>query len=253
MSENSTPASGPDDVPAAVSPEPGMRVHGRVQLQVTVVATSPSEATRAVPGAVRAAMAGVAAAEAVLPAGGLSVGEPRLVPHDADQPTRYEVPVTVHGCLDLNGDRWVGADPPTGGTVPSTNACPLVCVRAPALRDDLLRLAAAVSADVDVRSDPAAARSQWIDAPLVVVGLDVAGEYVAARLPHRPDLVLVADERVTGPDDEAVWRRAAELGADHVVFLPTAEAWLVARYTEAVAGPAALRGEQPQRTVWGRD
>ena len=119
----------------------------------------------------------------------------------------------------------------------SIHTRPLVCVRAPDLLDDLLRLAAAGSADVDLPPDPVAARSKWSEAPLVVVGADVGAEYVAARLPHRPNLVLVADERSTGPDDEAVWRLASELGAEHVVFLPAAEAWLVNRYTEAIAGP----------------
>jgi secretion/DNA translocation related CpaE-like protein len=64
-------------------------------------------------------------------------------------------------------------------------------------------------------------------------------EYAAARLPYRGGLIRVAAERQTHPDDPMVWRLAAELGAEHVVFLPTAEAWLVDRYGEAVDGPAA--------------
>jgi secretion/DNA translocation related CpaE-like protein len=73
----------------------------------------------------------------------------------------------------------------------------------------------------------------------VVVGADVAEEYVAARLPYRANLVLVADERHTSRSDEAIWRVASELGAEHVVFLPAGEAWLVDRYSEAVSGPVA--------------
>ncbi|GAA0263605.1 septum site-determining protein Ssd [Cryptosporangium japonicum] len=115
--------------------------------------------------------------------------------------------------------------------------CPLVCVRDPELTDHLLRLAAAAGADVEVPVDPIGARPLWIGAPLVVVGTDVVAEYVAARLPHRPGVVLAADERHFSPDDSAVWRVASELGAAHVAFLPTAEAWLVDRLTEAVSGP----------------
>lgn len=122
--------------------------------------------------------------------------------------------------------------------MPPTEARPLVCARDAQLLDNLLRLAAAGNAEADLPADPISARPLWSAAPLVVVGADVAAEYAAARLPYRSSLILVADERQRGPDDEFVWRFAAELGAENVVFLPTAEAWLVDRYTEAVSGPA---------------
>ncbi|TQS43844.1 septum site-determining protein Ssd [Cryptosporangium phraense] len=119
--------------------------------------------------------------------------------------------------------------------MPSPEARPLVCVRDPELADHLLRLAAAAGTDVEVPVDPAAARPLWTGSGLVVVGVDVADEYAAARLPYRIGVVLVADERVLGPDDPVVWRLAADLGAEHVAFLPTAEAWLIDRYTDAVS------------------
>jgi len=123
--------------------------------------------------------------------------------------------------------------------MPPPEARPLVCVRDPDLADTLLRLGAAAGADVEVPLDPIGARPFWIGAPLVVVGMDVAVEYATARLPYRGGLILAADEQRTHPDDPIVWRVASELGAEHVVFLPTAEAWLVDRYTEAVSGPRA--------------
>ncbi|GAA3386832.1 hypothetical protein GCM10020369_27010 [Cryptosporangium minutisporangium] len=118
-------------------------------------------------------------------------------------------------------------------------ARPLVCVRDPELADSLLRLGAAAGADVEVPVDPVGARPLWTEAPLVVVGIDVAPEYATARLPFRAGLVLAVDEQRTHPDDPIVWRLATELGAEHVVFLPTAEAWLVDRYTDAVSGSGA--------------
>ncbi|SHN02813.1 septum site-determining protein Ssd [Cryptosporangium aurantiacum] len=118
-------------------------------------------------------------------------------------------------------------------------ARPLVCVRDAELADCLLRLGAAAGADVEVPVDPVGARPLWSEAPLVVVSMDVAAEYAAARLPHRAGLVIVVDEQRNHPDDPIVWRLADELGAEHVVFLPTAEAWLVDRYAEAVNGPRA--------------
>lgn len=121
--------------------------------------------------------------------------------------------------------------------MPPPETRPLVCVRDPELTDILLRLAAAAGADVEVLVDPVGAGPLWTGAPLVVVGSDIAAEYAAARLPHRADVVLAADGRQAHPDDPAVWRVASELGAQHVVFLPTAEVWLIDRLAEAVSGP----------------
>ncbi|HEV7626077.1 MAG TPA: hypothetical protein VGO89_06230, partial [Streptomyces sp.] len=124
---------------------------------------------------------------------------------------------------------------------------PLVCTRDPDLLDDLLRLAAAGGAEVHVPPDPASARPYWMFAPLVLVGADVAPEYAAARLPGRPGLVLVAhgggSTRLprgdpADPPDEGLWAAAAAVGAEHVVLLPAAEAWLVERYATPAAGAA---------------
>ncbi|MFI5934873.1 septum site-determining protein Ssd [Actinoplanes sp. NPDC051494] len=107
----------------------------------------------------------------------------------------------------------------------------------PDLLDDLLRLAAAGGTEVDVAPDPAAARSRYPGAPLVLIGDDQAAACALAGFPPRRRLV------VTGrtPIADAAWDLAGELGAEHVALLPEAEPWLVDRFTEAVAPPPAGR------------
>nr|WP_179266349.1 septum site-determining protein Ssd [Asanoa hainanensis] len=87
------------------------------------------------------------------------------------------------------------------------------------LLDDLLRIAAAAGAEVDVAPDPAAARPRWSRAPFVLVGADQGAACVRARLPRRQHLVLV------GP----AWELAEPLGAEYVLRLPEAEEWLLRR------------------------
>jgi secretion/DNA translocation related CpaE-like protein len=104
---------------------------------------------------------------------------------------------------------------------------PLVVTSDGELLDELLRLAAAGGTEVDVATDPAAARSRWTPAPLVLVGTDQAHACLRARLPHRPRVVLVS--RGGG---ETGWDVAELLGAEHVAALPAAEPWLVDRLAE---------------------
>ena len=115
-------------------------------------------------------------------------------------------------------------------SVPTPTARSLVLTADDGLLDDLLRLAAAAGVGVDVAHEPAAARSRWQAAPLVVVGDDQA-EQAAAQLGRRQHLVLVAG------DDPDVWRRGVGLGAEQVVFLPDSEHWLVERFADAAEGP----------------
>lgn len=118
----------------------------------------------------------------------------------------------------------------------TASARPLVVATDPELMDDLLRLAGAAGVDVEVAVDAVAARATWDSAPVVLVGRELGAECARARLPRRARIVLVAG-RGTGTDDEDVWTLATELGAEHVVFLPAAEAWLVGRLVETSAGP----------------
>jgi secretion/DNA translocation related CpaE-like protein len=104
------------------------------------------------------------------------------------------------------------------------------------LLDELLRLAAASGAEVELAADPAAARSRWAAAPLVAVGADQAEACLRARLPRRPRVVLVGP---SGPGEPA-WDLAELLGAEHVAMLPAAEPWLVDRFAETRPGAGAL-------------
>jgi len=106
---------------------------------------------------------------------------------------------------------------------------PLLITADPLRLDDLLRLCTAAGIDPQVAHDPAAARRAWPAASVVVVSDDLAAELSATRLPRRRDVVLVGTDR----DDASVWQRAVELGAEHVLFLPDAEGWLVERIAAA--------------------
>jgi secretion/DNA translocation related CpaE-like protein len=105
---------------------------------------------------------------------------------------------------------------------------PLVVTADVDLLDDLLRLAAAGGTEVEVAADPAAARSRWSPAPLVLVGGDQAQPCLRARLPRRARLVLVARTDTADPG----WEVAELIGAEHVATLPAAEPWLVDRFAE---------------------
>jgi secretion/DNA translocation related CpaE-like protein len=117
---------------------------------------------------------------------------------------------------------------------------PLVVTSDDALLDDLLRLAAAGGTEVEVAPDPAGARGRFTVAPLVVLGTDQAAACLRARLPRRPDVVLVGR-----PDDAGrVWEYAELLGAGHVATLPAAEPWLLDRFAASGCG-----GTAPARVV----
>lgn len=111
---------------------------------------------------------------------------------------------------------------------PPARRRPLVVTSDGELLDELLRLAAASGTDVDVAVDPTAARSRWRPAPLVLVGADQAQPCLRARLPHRPQMVLVARAGLGDPP----WDLAELMGAEHVAILPAAEPWLIDRFAE---------------------
>ena len=105
---------------------------------------------------------------------------------------------------------------------------PLVITADPDLLDDLLRLAAAGGTDVDVASDPPAARARYRAASLVMIGADQAAACLRGRLPRRPQVVVVGHT----PAVEQVWEVAEQLGAEHVATLPIAEPWVVDRFAD---------------------
>jgi secretion/DNA translocation related CpaE-like protein len=113
---------------------------------------------------------------------------------------------------------------------------PLLLTEDAQLLEQLLRLVATAGAEATVFQSAAAARPSWAGAPLVLVGDDIAGAVARAGLPRRAAVVLVGSDL----DDAGVWRRAVDLGAEHVVLLPDGESWLLDRCTEAAEG--ASRG-----------
>ncbi|MBQ0902674.1 septum site-determining protein Ssd [Micromonospora sp. U21] len=117
---------------------------------------------------------------------------------------------------------------PPRTSVPPIRRLPLVVTEDGDLLDDLLRLAAAGGTEVELAADPAAARTRWLPAPLVLLGADQAQPCLRARLPQRSRLVLVGR---TGQLDPG-WQIAELIGAEHVATLPAAEPWLVDRFAE---------------------
>lgn len=115
---------------------------------------------------------------------------------------------------------------------------PLVVTSDDDLLDDLLRLAAAAGTELDVATDPAAARARCPGAPVVLIGADQATSWLRARLPRRPRLLLVGSR----PGIDAVWHTAELIGAEYVAVLPTAEPWIIDRLA------LGSLGEEPDPT-----
>ena len=121
---------------------------------------------------------------------------------------------------------------------------PLLVTGDDRLLDDLLRLAAAGGTEVEVAREPADARGGYTAAPLVVVGADQADACVRARLPRRPDVVVVASDQAPVRTPGGAWdpdQSTGTLGGAQVVTLPAAEAWLVDRFAGSQAGGAPGR------------
>ncbi|GGO89301.1 septum site-determining protein Ssd [Wenjunlia tyrosinilytica] len=115
-------------------------------------------------------------------------------------------------------------------------AAPLIVTEDDALLDDLLRLCAAAGAEPEVAYGAPPGRVSWERAPLVLVGDDSAARMLttatAGGTPRREGVLLIGRDL----DDHDVWRRAVDIGADHVLFLPDGESWLVDRIADAAEG-----------------
>ncbi|MEU4169129.1 septum site-determining protein Ssd [Streptomyces sp. NPDC026665] len=107
---------------------------------------------------------------------------------------------------------------------------PLIVTEDVELLDDLLRLCAAAGARPEVHHGIPERRDSWEAAPLVLVGDDAARRVRGAA--RRRGVVLVGRDQ----DDSGVWRRAVEIGADHVLVLPDGEQWLVDRIADVAEG-----------------
>ncbi|GAA4062537.1 septum site-determining protein Ssd [Streptomyces shaanxiensis] len=117
--------------------------------------------------------------------------------------------------------------PPTASGRPGK---PLIVTEDDELLDDLLRLCAAAGATPEVHYGVPEPRGSWEAAPLVLVGDDAARRVRGAG--RRRGVVLVGRDQ----DDSGVWRRAVEIGADHVLMLPDGEQWLVDRIADVAEG-----------------
>ena len=109
---------------------------------------------------------------------------------------------------------------------------PLLVTADPDALEDLLRLAATAGAEVDVAHDVPSAHRCWATAPLVVVGPDLIDRFAHSRLGRRTKVVVLGRDL----DDAGIWQRAVEVGAEHVVFLPDGEPWLIEAFADAVEG-----------------
>ncbi|MEV3861257.1 septum site-determining protein Ssd [Streptomyces sp. NPDC050095] len=107
---------------------------------------------------------------------------------------------------------------------------PLIVTEDVELLDDLLRLCAAAGVRPEVGHGAPEGRGRWEAAPLVLVGDDAAGRL--GGVARRRGVVLVGRDQ----DDSGVWRRAVEVGADHVLMLPDGEQWLMDRIADVAEG-----------------
>lgn len=107
---------------------------------------------------------------------------------------------------------------------------PLVITEDHDLLDDLVRIAAAAGAQLDVAHAPAHARPYWNLAPLVAIGPDQA-DAVSATSPPTRDQVLLVTRDPEGPD---TWRKCVAVGAQEVIRLPADERHLVERFADAM-------------------
>jgi secretion/DNA translocation related CpaE-like protein len=125
----------------------------------------------------------------------------------------------------------------TGSTTPGQRPTalegpggPLIVTEDETLLDDLLRLCAAAGTEPEVVFTAPPRATSWDSAPLVLVGAEATARVRDA--PRRKGVLVVGRDL----HDHDVWRRAVAVGADHVLFLPDAETWLVDRIADIAEG-----------------
>ena len=103
------------------------------------------------------------------------------------------------------------------------------------LLGEVLRLAAAAGATLDVAHDPGSALRSWSSASLVLVGADLAEALSRLRPARHHDVHVLG----AGPVPDRTFRAALGVGARDVVELPAGEAWLVELLGDVVDGGQA--------------
>ena len=114
---------------------------------------------------------------------------------------------------------------------------PLVMTTDADLLDDVLGAAAAVGLAVDVTIEPGNCGPQWIRAPLVLVGSDLAPALAGSGLRRRPGVLIVSRGRPA--EEERIG--AALDGAEDVVCLPAGEPLLLERLADVAEPPDSGR------------
>jgi secretion/DNA translocation related CpaE-like protein len=114
----------------------------------------------------------------------------------------------------------------------------------PGLLEELLRLAAAAGCELHRAPDPTSARQAWSAAPMVLLDEDAARSCARAGLPRRDGVVVVSH----GEPALSLWQHAMACGAQHVIALPSAQAWLVNALSDASEG---VRRQGPVLAVVG--
>lgn len=112
---------------------------------------------------------------------------------------------------------------------------PLLLTADPDLLDDLLGMAAAVGVAVDVAVEPTACHPQWTEAPLVLLGEDLAG--AADRLNSRAGVLVVS----RGTPRSEFSTLAADLTVEDVIGLPDGESEVLERLADTAEPPAPAR------------
>jgi len=105
----------------------------------------------------------------------------------------------------------------------TTAARVLALISSGPLQEEALRLAAAAGCELEMSIDTAGARLPWAGAPLVLLDAASAQRCAQAGMPRREGILVLTD----GEADDALWRSAVAVGAEHVVHLPDGERFLV--------------------------
>lgn len=114
---------------------------------------------------------------------------------------------------------------------------PLLLTADSELLDQMLGTAAAAGVAVDVAVEPTMCSPQWTNAPLVLLGADLAIDVAEGRLASRAGVVLVTRDAAT----PALWNIADTVGAEEVIDLRDHEDDLLVRLADAGEPPAPSR------------
>lgn len=105
------------------------------------------------------------------------------------------------------------------------------------LAETITPLAAAAGHPLHRVRHPLDAESRWQQAPMVLVGPDLAPDCIACDLPARDNLILCTTMAWLGADPadtSLLWPMAIQMRATGVVALPDARDWLLDQFTRTV-------------------